>query len=62
VKRFDLNISDLDKELSRKEFVETLYSWYQEYRTERGLYVNYDKYTQLDNTKYFKDIDLNSDF
>jgi len=62
VEHFDLNISNLDKKLSRKEFVETLYVWYKEYRSERGLYVNYDKYSQLNNDKYFTDIDLNSDF
>ena len=62
VERFDLNTQNLDKELSRQEFVETLHAWYKSYREERGLYVNYDTYTQLDNKKYFKDVDLNSNF
>lgn len=62
VERFELSTTNLSKEITRKEFVESLYAWYADYRTERNWYVDYDKYTQLDNLKYFKDIDLDSDF
>lgn len=62
VEEFNLNSSNLWKELTRKEFVETLHAWYQEYRKTRGLYVDYQNYSQLDNQKYFTDVDLDSDF
>lgn len=62
VKEFNLNSYNLGKELTRKEFVETLHAWYQSYRKSRGLYVDYENYTQLDNKKYFKDVDLDSEF
>jgi hypothetical protein len=62
VERFELSQTNLSKEITRKEFVESLHAWYKEYRTERNWYVDYDKYTQLDNNKYFKDVDLDSDF
>jgi hypothetical protein len=35
VDRFELNINKLDKELSRKDLVETLHAWYKSYRQER---------------------------
>ena len=62
VEEFELNTKNLEKELTRKEFVETLYAWYETYRKTRGLYVDYQNYSQLDNEKYFKDVDLNSQF
>lgn len=62
VEKYNFSTRNLDNELSRKEFVETLYWWYKDYRTDRRLYVNYDKYTTLDNSKYFVDVDLKSDF
>ena len=62
VDRFELSTNKLDKALSRKDFVESLHSWYKSYRQERGLYVDYESYSQLDNEKYFKDVDLDSEF
>lgn len=62
VERFELNTQNLDKEISRKQFVETLHAWYKTYREERWLYVDYQNYSQLNNEKYFKDVDLDSDF
>ncbi|MGB2111485.1 MAG: hypothetical protein ACPHY8_06875 [Patescibacteria group bacterium] len=35
VERFELNTQNLDKEISRKQFVETLHAWYETYRQER---------------------------
>ena len=60
--RFEFSQRNLHKEITRKEFVETLYAWYDDYRKERGLYVNYEKYSKLDNEKYFTDVKLDSDF
>ena len=62
VERFELSKYNLDEQITRKEFVESLYAWYKDYRTERWLYVDYENYNQIDNVIYFKDIDLNSDF
>lgn len=62
VNKYDFSQSNLDKQITRKELVETIYDWYKDYRTDRRLYVDYSNYTELDNSKYFKDVDLNSEF
>lgn len=62
IDKYNFSLKNLDRPISRKEFVDTLFLWYKDYRIDRKLYVNYDKYTSLDNSKYFIDIDLKSDF
>lgn len=62
MKRFEFSQKKLNKELTRKELVETLYDWYDDYRKERGLYVNYEQSKTLDNEKYFTDVKLSSEF
>ena len=48
--------------MTKKEFVETMYAWYKDYKKDRWVNVNYNKIAKLDNKKYFKDVDLNSEF
>lgn len=48
--------------MTRKELLTTLYAWYIDYKKDRGVTINYDNYIPLDNQKYFKDVDLESDF
>lgn len=62
VEKYDFNTNNLDKEITRKEFVETLYLWYKDYKKDRWVTINYDNYKKLDNKKIFKDVDLESDF
>lgn len=62
VKKYNLNVYSLEKELTRKEFIETLYSWYDDYKARKWVKVDYSKYKQLDNSKVFTDVDLSSDF
>lgn len=62
VQKYNINAQNLDKEITRKEFVETLYLWYPDYKKDRWVVVDMTKYNKLDNSKIFKDIDLNSDF
>ncbi len=62
VKKYNFSTKNLDKQITRKDFVETLYSWYKDYKTKRWIKINYEKYRKIDNKKYFKDVDLNSDF
>jgi len=62
VEKYNFNTSNLDKEITRKEFVETLYSWYFDYKKDRWINIDYNNYKKIDNEVYFKDIDLESDF
>lgn len=60
--KYNINTYNLDKQITRKEFVETLYLWYPDYKKDRGVFVDMKNYNTLDNSKIFKDIDLNSEF
>lgn len=62
VNKYSFNSYNLDKEITRKEFVETLYDWYKDYKKDRWVVVNYERYKKFDNSKYFTDVDLESDF
>lgn len=62
VKKYDFSIDNLWQEITRKEFVETLYKWYPDYKSKYGITVDYTDYKSLDNTEVFTDIDLESDF
>jgi hypothetical protein len=62
IERYDISQGNLWEEITRKEFVEILYSFYVDYKKERWVSVNYENYQKLDNSKIFTDIDLNSDF
>jgi len=60
--KYKISKKNLDKPITRKEFVEILYKWYFFYKKEKWIKINYDEYKKFDNNKIFKDIDLNSDF
>ena len=62
VKKYHINKYNLAKQISRKEFVEILYSFYIDYKKDRWVKIDYSKYRKLDNKKYFTDINLNSVF
>lgn len=62
VEKYNINKSNLDKEISRKEFLETLFLWYKDYKKDRGVIINYEDYKKIDNPNIFKDIDLDSEF
>ncbi|MCP4522631.1 MAG: hypothetical protein GY828_00245 [Candidatus Gracilibacteria bacterium] len=62
VDRFELSEKNLGQELSREDFVNSMYEWYSDYRKERGLYVDYENYSELDNEKIFTDVDLDTEF
>jgi len=62
VKNYEINTNNLEKPITRKEFVEILYKWYPDYKKDRWIIVDMSKYDILDNSIIFKDIDLNSDF
>ncbi len=62
VNKYNFSTKNLDKQITRKEFVETLYVWYKDYKKDRWVNIGYDNYRVLDNSKIFTDIDLNSDF
>ncbi len=60
--KYSFNTKSLDKPITRKEFVETLHSWFIDYKKDRGVNIDYLNYKVIDNSEYFKDIDLESDF
>lgn len=60
--KFNLNTDNLWSEVSREDFVNSLYEWYDDYKRERWVIIDYLKYKEIDNSIYFKDIDLSSDF
>ncbi|MFK7780573.1 MAG: hypothetical protein QM490_05575 [Candidatus Gracilibacteria bacterium] len=62
VQKYNINIQNLNQEITRKDFVETLYKWYPDYKKDRGIVIDMTNFAKLDNSKIFKDIDLNSDF
>lgn len=62
VEKYNFNTYNLGKEITRKEFLETLFAWYPDYKRSKGIAVNYDDYNILDNTKVFLDVDLKTDF
>lgn len=62
VEKYSFNTNSLNNEITRKEFVETLFSWYIVYKKDRWVNINYNNYQKIDNDIYFKDIDLESDF
>ncbi len=62
VEKYWFSQKNLEKQMTKKEFVETMYAWYKDYKKDRWVNVNYNKIAKLDNKKYFKDVDLNSEF
>lgn len=62
VNKYNFNTSKLDKEISRGEFVESIFLWYIDYKKDRWVTVDYNNYKSIDNNLYFKDIDLESNF
>lgn len=62
VEKYNFSTLNLEKEITRKEFVETLSKWYIDYKKDRWVIVDYSNYEILDNSKIFKDVDLKSDF
>jgi len=61
-KKYSFSQKNLNKMPTRKEFIESLYSWYIDYKAWKNIKIDYNKYKKLDNTKIFTDIDLESDF
>lgn len=62
VKKYNFSTKNLWKEISRKEFLETLFVWYKDYKLQKWIKINYNNYKKIDNKKYFLDVDLNSNF
>lgn len=62
VEKYNISTQNLWKEITRKEFVETLAKWYPDYKSDRWVNIDMNNFTQLDNETIFKDIDLTSDF
>ncbi len=62
VNTYNFSTKNLEKSITRKEFVETLSVWYVDYMKGKKKKVNFEKYKKIDNTKYFLDVDLTSDF
>ncbi len=62
VKKYSISMKNLDKNLTRKEFVEILYKWYWDYMIDKWIIIDYWNYKNIDNKKVFIDVDLNSDF
>lgn len=62
VSKYDFSTYKLEEEITRKEFVETLCSWYVDYKAKKAVKIDYSKYKKLDNSKVFTDVDLKSDF
>lgn len=62
IQTYSLDASQLEKPLSRKELVRSLYEFYDDYQKTKWNKVSYEKIPEIDNTKYFKDVDLNSSF
>lgn len=62
VKKYNFPTWNVWQEISRKEFLETLYLWYKDYKKQKGITIDYSRYKKTDNAKYFLDVDLSSDF
>ncbi|PZM83842.1 hypothetical protein DLH72_03240 [Candidatus Gracilibacteria bacterium] len=62
VKKYNFSTKNLEKPITRKEFLESLSKWYSDYKAKKGVKIDYKNFEKIDNKKYFKDIDLNSEF
>lgn len=62
IKKYDFSNKNLEKSLTRKEFLETLTKWYPDYKAKKWIKINFKNFEKIDNKIYFKDINLNSDF
>lgn len=62
IKKYHFSTQNLDKPISRQEFVETLFDWYKDYKAQKWILIDTKKYKKIDNSKYFVDIDMNSSF
>ena len=60
--KYNISTKNLDKQISRKEFVEILYKWYIDYKKNKWTIINYNDFKKIDNSKIFIDIDLDSEF
>lgn len=62
VTKYNFSTKNLEKSLSRKEFLETLSKWYPDYKAKKWIKIVFDDFQKIDNNLFFKDVDLNSDF
>ncbi|MCT4617513.1 MAG: hypothetical protein N4A38_04875 [Candidatus Gracilibacteria bacterium] len=60
--KYNFSKINLGEEPTRQEFIETLYKWYKDYKVLKNIKINYSKFKELDNTRIFTDVDLDSDF
>ena len=62
VTKYNFSTKNLEKSLSRKEFLETLSKWYPDYKVKKWVKIDFNNFQKIDNNLFFKDVDLNSDF
>ena len=62
VEKYNFSTKNLEKPLSRKEFLETLSKWYPDYKAKKWVKIDFNNFQKIDNNLFFKDVDLNSDF
>lgn len=62
IKKYWISDKYLEKTISRREFLEILYKWYKDYEANSWIQIDYSNIWQIDNSIYFTDIDLNSEF
>ena len=61
IKKYNFDSKNLEKWLTRKEFLETLEKWFIDYKDSKWIKINYNEIKNFDE-KYFKDINKNSKF
>lgn len=59
VKKYNFSTKNLEKPITRKEFLESLSKWYPDYKAKKWVKIDYNNFKKIEE-KYFKDIDLNS--
>lgn len=60
--KYSFSNQNLEKALTRKELVETLYKRYPDYKLYKWIKLKLSQAPKIDNSKYFQDVDLNSNF
>lgn len=62
INKYSFSSQNLEKPLTRAEFVKTLYRRYPDYKLSKWVKLDLSKISKIDNSKYFQDVNLNSDF
>ena len=62
IEKYWLSENNLWKKVTRKDFVNSLYWWYDDYKKDRWVKINYKNFEEINNQNIFTDVDLSGEF